>query len=155
MDILIVIVLCIIGIILILVEIFLIPGFTITGIAGAAFSIGGVVYAFRSLGTTAGVITLLSIVAMVGIVFVYLVKSKALDRIALKTDIDSTVAAKELPAISEGDKGITLSRLNPIGKVKVNNITMEAKTLSGFIDENTPVTIIKVSPTQLIVTTTN
>jgi len=151
MDILIVIILCSIGIILILVEIFLIPGLTITGIGGAAFSIGGVFYAFKYIGTTAGTITLISVVAMIGIAFIYLVKSKALDRIALKTDIDSTVAAKELTDISEGDKGITISRLNPMGKVRVNNITMEAKTLSGFIDENTAITVIKVTPTQLIV----
>jgi len=151
MDILIVIVLCAIGIILILVEIFLIPGLTITGIGGALFSIGGIFYAFRSLGATGGIITLLSVAALIGIAFVYLVKSKALDRIALKTDINSTVAGKELPKISEGDKGISVSRLNPMGKVRVNNITMEAKTMGGFIDENTPITVIKVFPSQLIV----
>ena len=153
MDILIVIVLCVTGILLILAEIFLIPGLTLAAVAGAAFSIGGVYYAFRYLGTTAGIVTLISVIVFIGIAFVYLVKSKALDRIALKTDISSTVAAKELPDISVGDKGISVSRLNPIGKVRVNNITMEAKTLSGFIDENTPVTVIKVFSTQLIVTT--
>jgi membrane-bound ClpP family serine protease len=153
MDIIIVIVLCAIGILLILVEIFLIPGFTITGIGGAAFSIGGIFYAFAKINATAGIITLLSAGAIIGIAFIYLVKSKALDRIALKTDISSTVAGKELPDISAGDTGISISRLNPIGKVRVNNITMEAKALSDFIDENTVVKVIKVSPTQLIVTT--
>jgi len=152
MDILIVIVLCIIGIVLILAEIFLIPGFTITGIGGALFSIGGVYYAFRYLGATGGIITLISMGVAIGIAFIYLIKSKALDVIALKTDINSTVAAKELPDISEGDKGISVSRLNPMGKVRVNNITMEAKTLGGFIDENTTVTVVKVFPNQLIVT---
>lgn len=151
MDVVIVIVLCLIGVILILAEIFLIPGLTITAIGGAAFSIGGIYYAFRSLGTTAGIITLIAVVASIGIAFVYLIKSKALDNIALKTNISSTVAARELPDISEGDKGVSISRLNPMGKVRVNNITMEAKTLGEFIDENTPVTVIKISPTQLTV----
>ena len=155
MDILIVIVLCIIGIVLILVEIFLIPGITFMAIAGILFSIGGIFYAFQNLGTTAGIVTLISIIAVIGISFIYLVKSKALDNIALKTNIDSTVGAKELPDISEGDKGISISRLNPMGKVRVNNITIEAKTMSGFIDENTTVTVVKVLPTQLIVTTSN
>jgi len=153
MNILIVIVLCIIGIVLILVEIFLIPGLTITAIAGAAFSIGGIYYAFRNLGATAGIITLLLVVASIAIAFVYLIKSKALDSIALKTNLKSTVADKELPAIFEGDTGISVSRLNPMGKVRVNNTTMEAKTLGGFIDENTVIKVIKVSPSQLIVTT--
>ena len=151
-DILIVIALCIIGIALFLIEIFLIPGLTITFIAGAIFSIGGIYYAFRTLGTTAGVITLISVVVIVSIAFVYLIKSKALDRIALKTNIDSTVAAKELTDISEGDKGVSISRLNPMGKVRVNNITMEAKTLGEFIDENTAITVVKILPAQLIVT---
>jgi len=153
MDILIVIALCIVGIVLILIEIFLIPGLTLTAVAGAAFSIGGIYYAFTHIGTTAGVITLILVIAIIGFAFVYLVKSKALDKIALKTDINSTVGSKELPDIAEGDTGIAISRLNPIGKVRVNNITMEAKTLSDFIDENTEVKVIKVFSTQLIVTT--
>jgi len=155
MNILIVIVLCSVGVLLVLAEIFLIPGFGITGLGGALFSIGGIVYAFRSLGVTAGIITLLLMAVVIGIAFIYLIKSKALDRIALKTNINSTVAAKDLPVISEGDKGITISRMNPMGKVKINNITMEAKTMGEFIDENTSITVIKVYPTQLIVTTTN
>ena len=154
MDILIVIVLCVVGVVLILAEIFLIPGITIAAIGGAVFSIGGVYYAFRNLGVTGGIITLLSVVAVIGAAFIYLIKSKALDSIALKTDLKSTVADKELN-ISEGDTGISVSRMNPIGKVRVNNITMEAKTLGEFIDENTIVKVIKVMPSQLIVTTTN
>ena len=151
MDIVIVIVLCAIGILLILVEIFLIPGITFTAIAGVAFSIGGIYYSFKYMGPTAGVITLIAVAAAIGLSFVYLIKSKALNKIALQTDINSTVFSKDLPDISEGDTGIAISRLNPIGKVRVNNITMEAKTLGGFIDENTSVKVTKVFPTQLIV----
>ena len=155
MDILIVIVLCIVGILLVLAEIFLIPGFGITGLGGTLFSIGGIVYAFRSLGVTGGIITLLLMAVVIGAAFIYLIKSKALDNIALKTNLKSTVAGSKLPDISEGDTGISVSRLNPMGKVRVNNITMEAKTLGEFIDENTAVKVIKVHPSQLIVTTTN
>jgi membrane-bound ClpP family serine protease len=151
MDILIVVVLCFIGITLILVEIFLIPGLTITALAGGAFSIGGIYYAFRNLGPTAGIITLISALAIIGIAFVYLIKSKALDTIALKTDINSTVASNEFQGIFVGDEGISISRLNPMGKVRINNITMEAKTLGEFIDENTGIEVLKVSSTQLIV----
>ena len=152
MDILIVVVLCIVGILLVLAEIFLIPGFGITGVGGGLFSIGGIVYAFRNLGVTGGIITLLLMAVVIGAAFIYLIKSKALDRIALKTNIKSTVADKESLDISEGDTGVSVSRLNPMGKVRVNNITMEAKTLGGFIDENTVIKVVKVSPSQLIVT---
>jgi membrane-bound ClpP family serine protease len=155
MDVLIVIVLCFVGIVLILAEIFLIPGLTVAALAGGAFSIGGIYYAFRYLGTTAGFISLFAVVVVIGIAFIYLVKSKALDNIALKTNINSTVASQDSLDISAGDEGISISRLNPMGKVKVNNVVMEAKTLGDFMDENTEIVVIKVSPTQLIVKTKN
>ncbi|MDR0768314.1 MAG: hypothetical protein LBE71_00135 [Dysgonamonadaceae bacterium] len=153
MDIIIVIVLCFIGIILILAEIFLIPGLTFTALAGGAFSIIGIYYAFRNFGVLGGSITLVSTLAIIGSAFVYLVKTKALDMISLKTGIDSTVASNDAANIAVGDVGICISRLNPAGKVRVNNITMEAKTLSEFVDENTEIVVLKVSPTQLTVKT--
>ncbi|MDR1784117.1 MAG: hypothetical protein LBR13_07660 [Dysgonamonadaceae bacterium] len=151
MDIAIVIVLCLIGIALILVEIFLIPGFTITGIGGAGFSIAGIWYAFVKLGAVSGIITLAATVLVVGIAFIYLVKSKTLDRISLQTNIDSKVAPDMPLDIKTGDIGVSISRLNPMGKVRVNNITMEAKTLGDFVDENSEVEVLKVSANQLIV----
>jgi membrane-bound ClpP family serine protease len=150
MDIIILTVLCVTGILLILAEIFLIPGFTVAGIAGAAFSFAGIYFAFQNLGTTAGIITLIAMAAAVGISFAFLVKSRALDAISLKTNIDSTVAEETLP-IEAGDAGVTLSRLNPMGKVRVNGITVEAKTIDGFIDENTEVEVVKVFKNQLTV----
>ena len=153
MDIIIVIVLGLLGIILLLVEIFLIPGITIAAIVGGLFGLGSVYYAYSHLGIIGGTITLISLLAVFGAAFFYLVKSKALEKtIALNTDISSTVASKEPLNISIGDEGISISRLNPMGKVKVNDITMEGKTLGDFIDEDTPIVVLKVSPTQLIVT---
>ena len=152
MDILIVIILCLLGLILILIEIFLIPGITLMAIAGIVFVGGGIYYAFSQIGTGAGFLTLLISLLCVGAAFVYLVKSKALDKtIGLKTNIDSSVASNDYQHISAGDTGITISRLNPIGKVKVNGITIEAKSLDNFIDEEVEVEVLKVSPTQLIV----
>jgi Membrane-bound serine protease (ClpP class) len=152
MDILVVILLCLLGLILIMVEIFLIPGVTITALVGAAFSIGGIYYAFTRLGVGAGVLTLLISILAIGAAFIYLVKSKALDKtIGLKTNIDSSVASGEHLNIAVEDIGITISRLNPIGKVKVNGITFEAKSLNEFIDEDVEIVVLKVTPTQLIV----
>ena len=154
MDILIVIVLCLLGLILILVEIFLIPGVTITAVFGLAFTVGGVYYAFSRLGTEAGLISLLISAVTIGASFIYLVKSKTLDKtIGLKANIDSTVASNDYLNVAPGDEGKTISRLNPIGKVKVNGITFEAKSLDEFIDEEVEIVVLKVSPTQLIIKT--
>jgi membrane-bound ClpP family serine protease len=153
MDVVIVIVLLLVGIILILSEIFLLPGITFAAIGGALFGIGGIAYAYAKLGPTGGTITLICSLIVFGAAFIWLIKSKTLDRIALKTDIKSTVADKKLmDTIKEGDMGITISRLNPMGKVKVNNMTVEAKTLGDFVDDGVEVVVLKVSPTQITVT---
>jgi membrane-bound ClpP family serine protease len=153
MDIAIVVILCLLGIILILLEIFLIPGITLAAVAGGLLYAASLWYAYSHLGALGGTITLISSIFVFGITFVWLVKSKALETIALKTDIQSTVASGDSLKIKEGDEGITLSRLNPMGKVRVNGITMEAKSLGEFIDEETAIIVVKVFATQLTVKT--
>ncbi|MDR1527947.1 MAG: hypothetical protein LBS46_09835 [Dysgonamonadaceae bacterium] len=151
MDIVIVVVLCLVGVLLILAEIFLIPGLTITIVAGIAASIGGIYYAFSHLGVVAGIITLFSVLLCIGISCIFFVKSKTMDNIALTTDIDSTITTGETLTIAVGDEGIALSRMNPIGKVKVKDTIMEGKSLDDYIDERTPIVVTGVSPSQLIV----
>ena len=53
--------------------------------------------------------------------------------------------------IVPGDEGLTLSRLAPIGKARINGITVEAKSMDELIDENTPVEVIRVDGYNVIV----
>ena len=152
MDIFITAILLILGIILILAEIFLLPGITIAIVGGAIFIGGGLFYAYTHLGVEGGNIALAVSAVTFIFTFFWLIKSKAINKIGLKTDIDSTVADKKLMnEINEGDEGITVSRLNPVGKVKVKQITVEAKTLGDFVDENVEIVVLKVYPTQVVV----
>jgi membrane-bound ClpP family serine protease len=151
MDLLIVVVLCLIGVLLILAEIFLIPGLTITIVAGITSSIGGIYYAFIHLGVTAGIIALFSVLVAIGVACMFLVKSKTMDNIALKTDIDSTITTGETLDVVVGEEGVALSRMNPIGKVKVREVIMEGKSLDDYIEERTPIVVTAVGPNQLIV----
>jgi membrane-bound ClpP family serine protease len=151
MDIAVVIILCLIGILLILAEIFLIPGLTIAIVAGILASIGGIYYAFSRLGLVAGIVALFSVLLAIGLACIYLVKSKAMDNIALETDIDSTITTGETLNVAVGDKGIAVSRMNPIGKVMVKNTIMEGKSMDIYIEEQTPIVVVGVNPSQLIV----
>ncbi len=156
MDIFIVIVLCFVGVLLVLLEIFLIPGVTFALVAGLLFAAGGVFYSYSKLGLIGGSITLVTMLVLFGATFIWLIRSKALDKtIALNTDINSTVASDDSLNVKEGDEGVCLSRLNPIGKVRVNGVTMEAKSSGEFIDEGTLIVVVKVNPVQLVVKSIN
>jgi len=53
--------------------------------------------------------------------------------------------------IKVGDRGIALSRLAPMGKVKVKGQTVEAKSEDEFIDEGTPISVKEVFKTNVLV----
>ena len=144
-NIIIVAALVVLGVILLLMEFFLLPGISIAGIGGAIFMVGGVIYSYIYIGPTAGNITLGVSLILLAASFVWLVKSKSLQRIALTADINETVDNSELKTLKPGDTGVALSRLNPIGKVLINDIIVEGKSFDGeFIDEDAQVEVIRV-----------
>lgn len=153
LNIAIVTIIILLGIVFLLIEFFLLPGISIAGIAGALFVIGGVVFAYINLGATAGNIALVSSGVILGGAFVWLLKSKSLRKIALETEISESVDNSDLKKIQPGDIGVSVSRLNPIGKVLINDTMVEGKTLNGeMLDENTPVKVVRVDSYQIIVT---
>lgn len=150
LDIAIIAFLMIAAIVLILAEIFLLPGISLAGIGGAVFAIGGVVFAY-TVGSWVGHITLSLSIIIFGIIFGWLLRSRSFNKVALKTDIDSKLTSSKDLGIQVGDEGVTISRLAPIGKARINGITVEAKSLDELIDENTPIKVIRVDSYNVIV----
>lgn len=140
------------GIIFMLIEIFLLPGISIAGIAGAIFLIGGIIYSYMFLGNTAGNITLASSAVLLGGTFVWLLKSNSLRKIALETNIEETVDNSDLKRLQAGDVGVAISRLNPIGKIMVNDTVVEGKSFDGeFINEDEEIEVVKVETYNVLV----
>ena len=146
-----VLILIFIGIILILLESLVIPGTNVAGIIGIAMIVGAIFLAYRDLGRMTGHLVLAgSLVFMVLAIFLAL-RSNTWKRMALKTNIDGKVNQIEENAVKPGDVGVTITRMNPMGKVLVNNQQYEAKSGHSFIDPNTPVEVVKINGNQLIV----
>jgi membrane-bound ClpP family serine protease len=151
MEIAILIALLLVGTLLILVEIFLIPGISLAGIAGVVF-IGGAIYVgYAEIGGVAGHLTLVGSVVLLGVAIWIFVKARALERLALKTDITGKNEPLKDVEIAVGDVALTVSRLAPMGKIRIGNNTIEAKTNDDFIDENTEVRIAKIFSTNVLV----
>ena len=151
-DLIIVAVVILLGVIFLLLEIFLLPGITVSGIAGVVFLLGGIAYAYMYMGPVAGNVSLLIAGLLLAGSFIYFIKSKSLRRISLTTNIDSKVDTSDLNKINVGDEGITQSRLNPIGKVFINDLIVEAKSINGeMIDEDTALIVNKVDWSNILV----
>ncbi|MDR0835457.1 MAG: hypothetical protein LBN11_02605 [Tannerella sp.] len=150
LDIVIIVFLMVSAIVLILTEIFFLPGITFAGIGGALFAVGGVAFAY-TLGVQTGNITLASSVVVFGGLFFGMMRSNAFNRVALKANIESKVSSPRETNLKVGDEGISLSRLAPIGKARFNDITVESKSTNDFIDENTPVVIVSIEGYNVVV----
>lgn len=149
-EITIIVFLMLVAIVLILLEIFLLPGITIAGIGGFLFAAAGVIYAY-SVGEMAGHITLFLSLITFGGAFVWLLRSRSFNRVALKTNVDSKLVSSRDLGINPGDEGITLSRLAPIGKARFNGITVEAKSMDELIDEKVAVEVVRVDGYNVLV----
>jgi len=70
----------------------------------------------------------------------------------LKTNIKGTVDTDiTKDQIQVGDKGSTLTRLAPMGKIIVNELVREAKSIEGYIDEHTEIEVVSVRGTRISV----
>ena len=152
MSILAIILLIILGIFLFIVEFLLVPGITIAGIGGAILMAVAVYSAYKTHGSTVGNYTLLATLILSIGGFAYALRAKTWKRLALSKNIEGRVeVGLENEAIKVGDRGEALTRMAPIGKVLINDIIVEGKSREGFLDQKTPVEVIKVLNTQVIV----
>ena len=146
-EITIIVFLMLVAIVLILLEIFLLPGITIAGVGGFLFAASGA----YTVGETVGHITLFLSLTAFAASFVWLLRARSFNKVALKTDVDSKLTSSRDLGIEPGDEGITLSRLAPIGKARIKGITVEAKSMDELIDENTPVEVLRVDGYNVLV----
>lgn len=151
MDILLVVILGICGVALLLVEIFLIPGIGFAGIAGLGSMVAAVVCAYHYIGAFAGHITLAAMLVLAAVAAWLFLRSRMLERMALQTEISSKVDLVPLQGIEKGTRGITVSRLAPMGKVHIGEQDYEAKSVDAFIDPNTEVEVVRVEGNTVIV----
>lgn len=142
-----------VGLLLFIIEFMLIPGVTIAGVGGAICLLTGIVFSFISFGTTTGLIVLGITAAVMVVLTVLMLKSNTWNRFMLKTTIDSKVdtVGGEEGKVKPGDKGITVTRLVPGGKVLVNGEYFEAKSVDILIDPRQEIEVVRIDNNKLIV----
>ena len=151
MTILIILFLIFLGILLLLLEFAVIPGVTIAGIGGVLLLGASVYLAFDTYGVIAGIVTLAFVLIASPILVYRFFKGRVGGKMVLNSEITATVGEVDVQLIHPGDEGVTTGRLAPVGKVKINNQLIEAKAITGFIDQEVAVKVVEVLRTQIIV----
>ncbi len=159
------------GIILLLVEIFVIPGFGVVGALGIIFVIGGVVMSFTFDDFTlpqyswqwdrledagfAMTMTMFSMVLIVLLTWKFLPKTPLYSRLVLADQqLPHEGYTAQLPQEAEatiGREGIATSMLRPAGRGRFGDKTFQVVSLSEYIEEGTPIVIVQAEGNRYVV----
>ncbi|MDO8929288.1 MAG: NfeD family protein [Bacteroidota bacterium] len=150
MNILIILFLIFLGIVLLLIEFTILPGITIAGVGGFLLFAYSVYLAFTSYGTLVGFLTLGFVMIAAPAIVVFFFKGKTGKKLVLDAIITG-VANQIDDKIKVGDIGITIGRLAPMGKIKVNNEVVEVKSTGSFVDPGEKVRIIEIEKSLITV----
>ena len=134
--------LLVIGIILLLLEIFVIPGIGVAGILGIASVIAGCYFSY-DWGTHAGMIVTGGVLVIIIILLAIALREKTWERLALKTNVESS-AGQDSTVVATGDKGETITRLAPMGSARIEGRTVEVKSYEGFVDPGVDVEVVMI-----------
>ena len=142
-----IITLIIVGVLLLVAELVLLPGISVAGI-GAFLSLAvAAVY-----GILGGSVVLAAIIIVAVAAVVISLRANTWQRLSLKSTIDATsTPTPEQNDIRIGQRGETLTRLAPMGKVQVGDVTVEAKSVDAYIDPRQVVEVIGYDNTAVVV----
>ncbi len=163
------ILLFVVGLILLAIEIFAIPGFGITGILGIAFMGAGLIlglvdnmgfsFGAQYAGKILQAFFIVSIGSFMGLALSFYFGRKVftthiLGELALETTQDASkgyTAANAVYSSMIGHTGVAYTLLRPSGKVMIDNELYDATAESGFIEKGEFVQVVRHEATQLFV----
>ena len=151
MDLVLTAVFVLLGVLLLVVEVALIPGFGVVGIMGILSFITSVVYAFTILGVLAGWVTLAIVVLSVVLLIMWAAYGSSLKRLALKENINSTVKDPVAGTLVIGSEGVALTRLALVGEADFGGSQLEVISAEGLIDEGTQVRVSRITESAIFV----
>lgn len=144
------------GLILVLLEAFVIPGFGAAGVGGILALAASVIMASPSL--EAGIIYLLVALAggalAVWVSLKFLPTRRAWSRLVLKTSLDKKggfVAVDYEPHHLLGQEGVAISALRPAGIAEIAGQRWDVVTEGAFIPRNSRVQVVKVEGPRIVV----
>ncbi len=146
MEFLIPISLILVGLALIAVEVYLVPGFNVVGVFGFVLILFAIGYAFSEAGLFGGVYAIIGTGVMGGGLFYWMWTSGAWDRFVLATNLkgDDAAAARESEHRARylGKSGTAVTPLRPTGVAEIDGERIEVVTEGEFIAAGSKVRVV-------------
>lgn len=148
---LLILILFVVALLLFLLEVFVVPGVGISGVAATVCVVVADVLVYMEYGLHAAVGAFLVSTILIILFFWWFSKSKMLEKMALHDVIDSSNATAEQLSVKVGDQGVALTRLALIGNAKINGKVVEVKSSGEFISKGTLLEVVSVNEALIVV----
>lgn len=132
------------GWLLVMLEVFLIPGITLLAIVGSLTMLAGVVLAYSHFGALWGTVTLLGTAVVTLLSIIYGFRSGLLGWLTLKSKVEGRMNVIDETRIHVGDRGLALSKIAPAGKALFGNDTYEVHSHHEWIEEGSEVEVTRI-----------
>ncbi len=138
--------LILVGVGLIIAEVYLVPGFNVVGIIGALMLLFAIGFSFTEAGFLGGALTLAGAVVVSGTTFYFLWQTGAWDRFVLSTNLrkDDHLIARESEQRARylGKTGVAVSPLRPTGIAEIDGERIEVVTEGEFISSGSDIRVV-------------
>ncbi|NKB72607.1 MAG: hypothetical protein GKR89_36510 [Candidatus Latescibacteria bacterium] len=146
--------LLILGFGLVLLEIFVIPGFNIFGVLGFSTLCLGVYFAYVRLGLLeAGIVALIGLLGT-AILIRLLIKARAWQRLVLEsktTRQEGYDSGRAGLGQLIGQQGVALTPLRPAGRAQIGDESVDVVTQGGFVVKGEAVEVVLVAGNRVVV----
>jgi membrane-bound serine protease (ClpP class) len=146
--------LLVLGFLLILLEVFVIPGFNIFGVFGFGSLCVGVLYAYKTMGVWPA--TAIAATAILGTIFLvrFIIRRRTWQKLILQSDTSRTDgydASQQNIAHLMDKTGQTQTPLRPSGRALIEDQLVDVVSEGEFIDRERPVIVVEISGNRVVV----
>jgi membrane-bound serine protease (ClpP class) len=150
MTTLIVVLLIAVGFIFLAIEFFLVPGFSVPGIAGITMIGYGIYKSSMEYGAS-GALIAVSLSAVTAVLLIRVaMKSRAIRNVGLDYSQKGTTAVNDYSFLLN-KKGVARSNLRPSGSAIIEDKYYDVVTDGEYIEENSEIIVAKIEGTRIIV----
>ena len=131
------------GLLFLVAELVLLPGVSIGALLSMVCYGSSIYLSFRDHGTSTGIWVVVAILALSLLAVVISLRAKTWQRFSLRQEIrSSSMPVTPAEELKVGDRGTTVSRLSPMGKVEIGGKTYEAKSQGPYVDPQRTVEVV-------------
>lgn len=143
--------LMVMGLFLLFVEIVIIPGFGLIGLAGFGLEVAGVIMVWNIAGAFWGSLSVaLAVPIFAGSLWLFF-KSKASKQLSLQDKIEGD--SSRVPELQHllGKTGVAVSTLRPSGIAMIEKTRYDVVTDGEFIEKGEPIVVVQIETNSIVV----